>query len=141
MAQKIIRVGDIEIANDKPMVLFGGMNVLESRDMAMQVCEEYVKVTQKLGIPYVFKAWAAIGRHGRTVGLVEAGLEYIRDAQLLGDPHIFFTDLHRHVAAFQYVHAAEQHHGLVVGNLDIAYANDLLGHRFTPSSDVASVQL
>ena len=32
--------GDIEIANDKPMVLFGGMNVLESRDMAMQVCEE-----------------------------------------------------------------------------------------------------
>jgi 3-deoxy-D-manno-octulosonic acid (KDO) 8-phosphate synthase len=56
MAQKIIRVGDIEIANDKPMVLFGGMNVLESRDMAMQVCEEYVKVTEKLGIPYVFKA-------------------------------------------------------------------------------------
>jgi 3-deoxy-D-manno-octulosonic acid (KDO) 8-phosphate synthase len=41
MAQKIIRVGDIEIANDKPMVLFGGMNVLESRDMAMQVCEEF----------------------------------------------------------------------------------------------------
>ena len=56
MAQKIIRVGNIEIANDKPMVLFGGMNVLESRDMAMQVCEEYVRVTEKLGIPYVFKA-------------------------------------------------------------------------------------
>ena len=48
MAQKIIRVGDIEIANDKPMVLFGGMNVLESRDMAMQVCEEYVRVTQNM---------------------------------------------------------------------------------------------
>ncbi len=32
------------------------MNVLESRDLAMQVCEEYVRVTQKLGIPYVFKA-------------------------------------------------------------------------------------
>ncbi|KAF1854847.1 hypothetical protein Lal_00003409 [Lupinus albus] len=56
MAQKIIRVGDIEIANDKPFVLFGGMNVLESRDLAMKVCEEYVKVTDKLGIPYVFKA-------------------------------------------------------------------------------------
>lgn len=56
MAQKTIRVGSIEIANDKPMVLFGGMNVLESRDMAMQVCEEYVRVTEKLGIPYVFKA-------------------------------------------------------------------------------------
>ena len=61
MAQKIIRVGNIEIANDKPMVLFGGMNVLESRDMAMQVCEEYVRVTEKLGIPYVHEpAQAAV---------------------------------------------------------------------------------
>ncbi|WP_213876866.1 3-deoxy-8-phosphooctulonate synthase [Pseudomonas sp. dw_358] len=56
MVQKTIRVGNIEIANDKPMVLFGGMNVLESRDMALKVCEEYVRVTEKLGIPYVFKA-------------------------------------------------------------------------------------
>lgn len=56
MTQKTIRVGHIELANDKPMALFGGMNVLESRDMAMQVCEAYVKVTEKLGIPYVFKA-------------------------------------------------------------------------------------
>lgn len=56
MQHKTIRVGAIEIANDKPFVLFGGMNVLESRDMAMQICEAYVSVTEKLGIPYVFKA-------------------------------------------------------------------------------------
>ena len=56
MAQKIIRVGNLELANDKPMALFGGMNVLESRDLAMKVCEEYVRVTDKLGIAYVFKA-------------------------------------------------------------------------------------
>ena len=56
MSQKIIRVGNIEIGNDKPFVLFGGMNVLESRDLALQICETYVKVTEKLGIPYVFKA-------------------------------------------------------------------------------------
>jgi len=54
--QKVIPVGNIRIGNDLPFVLFGGMNVLESRDMAMQVCEHYVKITQKLGIPYVFKA-------------------------------------------------------------------------------------
>lgn len=54
--QKIIKLGAIEIGNHKPFVLFGGMNVLESRDLAMKVCEEYVRVTQKLGIPYVFKA-------------------------------------------------------------------------------------
>ena len=51
-----IQVADINVANDAPMALFGGMNVLESRDMAMQVAEAYVEITQKLGIPYVFKA-------------------------------------------------------------------------------------
>lgn len=56
MSQKTIRVGKIEIGNDKPFVLFGGMNVLESRDLALQICETYVKVTEKLGIPYIFKA-------------------------------------------------------------------------------------
>ena len=56
MNSKIIRVKNIDVANDKPFVLFAGMNVLESRDLAMQVAEHHVNVTQKLGIPYVFKA-------------------------------------------------------------------------------------
>lgn len=56
MAQKTIHVGKAQVANDKPFTLFGGMNVLESRDMAMQIAEHYVNVTDKLGIPYVFKA-------------------------------------------------------------------------------------
>ena len=56
MDQKIVTVGNIEVANDKPFVLFGGMNVLESRDMAFRICEEYVRVTEKLKIPFVFKA-------------------------------------------------------------------------------------
>ncbi|CCN32726.1 2-dehydro-3-deoxyphosphooctonate aldolase [Vibrio nigripulchritudo SO65] len=56
MEHKTVRIGDLEVANDKPFTLFAGMNVLESRDLAMQICEHYVEVTQKLGIPYVFKA-------------------------------------------------------------------------------------
>jgi 2-dehydro-3-deoxyphosphooctonate aldolase (KDO 8-P synthase) len=56
MSAKTLKVASIEISNEKPMVLFGGMNVLESRDMAMQVAEVYVAVTEKLGIPYIFKA-------------------------------------------------------------------------------------
>ncbi len=43
-------------ANDRPFVLFGGINVLESRDLAFRACEAYQTVTAKLGIPYVFKA-------------------------------------------------------------------------------------
>ncbi|MBF0280013.1 MAG: 3-deoxy-8-phosphooctulonate synthase [SAR324 cluster bacterium] len=56
MPQKIVHVGKIPISNQHPFVLFGGMNVLESRDLALRVAESYVKVTEKLGIPYVFKA-------------------------------------------------------------------------------------
>jgi 2-dehydro-3-deoxyphosphooctonate aldolase (KDO 8-P synthase) len=58
---QVIQVGSeqtskIDVANNKPFVLFGGMNVLESRDLAMQIAEHYVTVCQRLGIPYVFKA-------------------------------------------------------------------------------------
>ena len=56
MSAKTLKVASIEISNEKPMVLFGGMNVLDSRDMAMQVAEAYVAVTEKLGIPYIYKA-------------------------------------------------------------------------------------
>ena len=56
MSAKTIQVASIDVSNEKPMVLFGGMNVLESRDMAMQIAEAYVGVTEKLAIPYVFKA-------------------------------------------------------------------------------------
>ncbi|MBT3135070.1 3-deoxy-8-phosphooctulonate synthase [Alteromonas sp. ALT199] len=55
-SQQIINVGNVEVANHLPFVLFGGMNVLESRDLAMRIAEQYVEVTQKLNIPYVFKA-------------------------------------------------------------------------------------
>ena len=51
-----INVANLTLGNDLPFTLIGGMNVLESRDLAMQVAEKYVEVTQKLGIPYVFKA-------------------------------------------------------------------------------------
>lgn len=58
---QIIRVGSektsvIDVANNKPFVLFGGMNVLESRDLALSIAEHYVTVCEKLDIPYVFKA-------------------------------------------------------------------------------------
>jgi 2-dehydro-3-deoxyphosphooctonate aldolase (KDO 8-P synthase) len=46
----------IQVDNRRPFVLFGGINVLESKDLALRAAEEYVRVTRKLGIPYVFKA-------------------------------------------------------------------------------------
>ncbi len=46
----------ITFANDAPFVLIGGVNVLESRDFAIEVAYHYKTVCQKLGIPLVFKA-------------------------------------------------------------------------------------
>jgi|TARA_Y100001951_G_scaffold32768_1_gene25807 2-dehydro-3-deoxyphosphooctonate aldolase (KDO 8-P synthase) len=56
MQNKHLDVAGLKVGNDLPFVLFGGMNVLESRDLAMQVAESYVEVCAELGIPYVFKA-------------------------------------------------------------------------------------
>ncbi|GAB3022910.1 3-deoxy-8-phosphooctulonate synthase [Bowmanella dokdonensis] len=51
-----VSVCGLDVANDKPFVLFGGMNVLESRDLALRIAEHYKEVTARLGIPYIFKA-------------------------------------------------------------------------------------
>jgi len=54
--QKTIEVGNLRVSNDLPFVLFGGMNVLESRELALEVASAYNEVTDRLGIPYIFKA-------------------------------------------------------------------------------------
>ena len=52
----LIRIGSIEASNERPVVLLGGLNVIESRELALSVAEQFVQVTQALGMPYVFKA-------------------------------------------------------------------------------------
>jgi 2-dehydro-3-deoxyphosphooctonate aldolase (KDO 8-P synthase) len=46
----------IEIGNNLPFVLFGGLNVLENLDLTLDVCGQFVETTRKLNIPFVFKA-------------------------------------------------------------------------------------
>ncbi len=46
---------NINVSNSGKFVLFGGINVLESKDLAFRSAQEYVRITRKLGIPYVFK--------------------------------------------------------------------------------------
>ncbi|MDR0781488.1 MAG: 3-deoxy-8-phosphooctulonate synthase [Pseudomonadales bacterium] len=49
-------LGKLRFGNRLPLVLVGGMNVLESESLAMTVAEHYKRVTDKLGMAYVFKA-------------------------------------------------------------------------------------
>lgn len=51
-----IKVGNINIANDSPMVLIGGLNVLEDEAQAVEVAQAFDEVCRSLSIPYIFKA-------------------------------------------------------------------------------------
>ena len=45
-----------KVSNNAPFTLFGGLNVLENLDLTLKTCEQFVQISSKLGIPYVFKA-------------------------------------------------------------------------------------
>ena len=53
---RAVEVAGCTFANDQPMVLIGGINVLESAELAMESAAEFVRVCGRLQIPYVFKA-------------------------------------------------------------------------------------
>lgn len=50
-----LELRDFTIGNTEPMTLMGGVNVLESRDLAMQVAEKFKVISDKLNINYIFK--------------------------------------------------------------------------------------
>ena len=56
MAARQVALGSITFANDAPFVLIGGINVLESRDFALDAAGHYSEVCKGLNIPLVFKA-------------------------------------------------------------------------------------
>lgn len=103
MPSPVIEVAGIPVANDAPLVLLGGVNVLEGRDFALNVAGHYAEVCGRLGIPWVFKAsFDKANRSSihsyRGPGL-EAGLEMLAAVrQEFGVPVI--TDVHEpHQAA------------------------------------------
>lgn len=100
---KTVYINQTPVANDQPFVLFGGINVLESRELALRSAEHFVKVTDKLGIPYVFKAsWDKANRSSihsyRGPGL-EEGMKLLQEVKDTFKVPVI-TDLHEpHQAA------------------------------------------
>jgi 2-dehydro-3-deoxyphosphooctonate aldolase (KDO 8-P synthase) len=94
---RTIEVGGLEIANHRPFVLLGGVNVIESREFALEVATTYRDVCEALGIPLVFKAsYDKANRSSiesfRGPGLRE-GLDILADVrEQVGVPVI--TDVH-----------------------------------------------
>ena len=94
---KTIDVAGVPVANERPFVLFGGMNVLESRELALEVAAAYKEVTDKLGIPFVFKASFDKANRSSITSFrgpgLEKGLEIFAEIkQTYGVPVI--TDVH-----------------------------------------------
>ncbi len=56
MSARQVALGSITFANDAPFVLIGGVNVLESRDFALDAAGHYSAICKRLNIPLVFKA-------------------------------------------------------------------------------------
>lgn len=96
---KEVKIQDkIIVANDRPFVLFGGINVLEDLDFARHAVETYKNITDKLGIPYVFKAsFDKANRSSihsyRGPGL-EQGMEIFRKLKEEFDNVPIITDVH-----------------------------------------------
>lgn len=95
--QSHIQLNDISIGNDQPFVLFGGMNVLESKDLAFEIAESYIDICKRLNIGYVFKAsFDKANRSSlysfRGPGL-EKGIEWLSDIKKTFNVPII-TDVH-----------------------------------------------
>lgn len=56
MTKLTLPAHDLTIGEGEPLVVMAGMNVLESRDLAMRICEHLKTVCDALGLPYIFKA-------------------------------------------------------------------------------------
>lgn len=96
-AQSVTVGRAIEVSNERPLVLFGGINVIEDRDSTVSAAEHFAGVCQKYDVPLVFKAsFDKANRSSqqsfRGVGL-EAGLTILQDVKdVVGLPVI--TDVH-----------------------------------------------
>lgn len=95
---KTVTIQNIQCANDKPFVLFGGLNVLENEDITLKAVDVYKTVTDKLGIPLVFKAsFDKANRSSihsyRGAGMVE-GLRIFQKVKAEFDNVPVITDVH-----------------------------------------------
>jgi 2-dehydro-3-deoxyphosphooctonate aldolase (KDO 8-P synthase) len=94
---RVVEVAGRTFANDQPMVLIGGINVLESAEMAMESAAEFARVCEQLALPYVFKAsFDKANRSSihsfRGPGL-EAGLKILADVKSAHNLPVL-TDVH-----------------------------------------------
>ncbi len=96
--QRTVKVGKFELGNKLPLTIIAGPCQIESHDHAMMIADEMVKITQELGINYIFKA--SFDKANRTsingargVGL-EEGIRTFQDIKKAHPDLPIVTDVH-----------------------------------------------
>ena len=95
--QRTVSVGKVELSNNRPLAIIGGVNVLESRELAIAMCDIFREMTRDLGMPYIFKgsfdkANRSSGHSYRGPGL-EEGLKILAEVKWRYNVPII-TDVH-----------------------------------------------
>ena len=93
----MLKIRDIEVGLDRPLFLIAGPCVIESKDLVFQVADHLKKISEKLGIPVIFKS--SFDKANRTsqdsfrgLGL-DAGLRILEEVRDTFDcPEL--TDIH-----------------------------------------------
>ncbi|WP_028794861.1 3-deoxy-8-phosphooctulonate synthase [Thalassobaculum salexigens] len=97
VASRTVRIGDLAVANDRPFTLIAGPCQIESREHALEIAGELVKVCGEVGVPLIFKSsYDKANRTslnaGRGVG-IDQGLQILAEVrETFGCPVL--TDVH-----------------------------------------------
>ena len=92
-----MRIGDLEIANDRPVVLIAGPCVIESREHAMETAEYLYRLTSRLGMGFIYKS--SFDKANRTSGSSFRGIGQREGLAVLSEVRSMFgcstlTDVH-----------------------------------------------
>ncbi len=69
---RVVEIAKTRIGSGNPLVIIAGPCVVESRELAMKVARDAKKITDKLGLPYIYKS--SYKKANRTSGNSFAGL-------------------------------------------------------------------
>lgn len=95
--RRVVRVNDIKIANDLPIVLIAGPCVLESREVVFRCAEYLARMSDELAIPFIFKT--SFDKANRTSLNAKRGLPLDESLKIFGELKETFafpivTDVH-----------------------------------------------
>ncbi len=97
IAPNSVAVGDIRIANNLPFTLIAGPCAMESREHALEMSSALKEITDRLGIPFIYKSSFDKANRtslsgGRGVGLDKAMAIFAEVRETVGVPVV--TDVH-----------------------------------------------